>query len=70
MYFDNLTTIHYKATTNILTTTEPSNSTETLPAWSGFLFLIGCSFFWGSNYLPVKQCKYILSLNKILLMRL
>lgn len=31
-----------------------SNST-TLPAYSGFLFLIGSSFFYGSNYLPVKQ---------------
>ncbi|CAF0712887.1 unnamed protein product [Brachionus calyciflorus] len=31
-----------------------SNST-TLPTYSGFLFLVGSSFFYGSNYLPVKQ---------------
>ena len=33
-----------------------SNGTNTsLPAWSGFAFLFGSAFFWGSNYLPVKQ---------------
>ncbi|CAF1067569.1 unnamed protein product [Brachionus calyciflorus] len=31
-----------------------SNST-TLPTYSGFLFLVGSSFFYGSNYIPVKQ---------------
>jgi hypothetical protein len=33
-----------------------SNSTTSdLPEWSGYLFLLGCSFFWGSNFIPVKQ---------------
>lgn len=26
-----------------------------IPEWSGYLLLVGCSFFWGSMYLPVKQ---------------
>jgi hypothetical protein len=33
----------------------PSNSTANLPEYSGFLFLVGSSFFYGSNFLPVKQ---------------
>ena len=28
---------------------------ETLPEWGGFVLLGASSFFWGSNYLPVKQ---------------
>jgi hypothetical protein len=32
-----------------------SNSTTALPEYSGFLFLLGSSFLFGSNYLPVKQ---------------
>ena len=31
-----------------------SNSTN-LPQYSGFLFVLGSSVFYGSNYLPVKQ---------------
>ena len=37
---------------NLVTSNATHNS---LPSWSGFLFLLGSSFFWGSNYLPVKQ---------------
>ncbi len=25
------------------------------PVWSGFVFLLGSSFFWGSMFLPIKQ---------------
>jgi hypothetical protein len=33
-----------------------SNSTSSdLPEWSGYLFILGSSFFWGSNFVPVKQ---------------
>ena len=32
-----------------------SNSTDGLPAYSGFIFLLGSSLFYGSNYIPVKQ---------------
>lgn len=31
-----------------------SNSSS-LPAYSGYLFLVGSSIFYGSNFLPVKQ---------------
>lgn len=35
---------------------DSSNSTDHgLPTYSGFIFLLGSSFFYGSNYLPVKQ---------------
>lgn len=46
----NLTTPNFLANT----TTTPANS-STLPSWTGFIFLIGSSILYGSNYLPVKQ---------------
>ena len=44
-------------TTSLMTTTtHESNSTDSgIPSWAGFVFLLGSSFFYGSNYLPVKQ---------------
>lgn len=52
-----LTLIMDTTTTSwIETTTHDSNGTESaIPSWAGFVFLIGSSFFYGSNYLPVKQ---------------
>jgi hypothetical protein len=44
--------------TTIFETTLLTSKNETqnsLPSWSGFLFLLGSSLFWGSNFLPVKQ---------------
>ena len=32
-----------------------NRSNETLPEWAGFILIGASSFFWGSNYLPVKQ---------------
>ena len=62
MYFaDNSTTTGLDTTTTMSmttafnTTTSPSNNTHSLPSWSGYLFLLGSSVFYGSNYLPVKQ---------------
>jgi hypothetical protein len=43
-------------TSTLQTSLFTSNGTNTgLPAWSGFVFLFGSAFFWGSNYLPVKK---------------
>ena len=39
--------------TTLLTSSNATNNS--LPSWSGFVFLFGSAFFWGSNYLPVKQ---------------
>ena len=47
-------TILSTTTTLISTTLAPTSS---LPSWSGFLFLLGASFLYGSNYIPVKQYK-------------
>lgn len=41
----------YRNSTNGLS----GNSTETLPSYTGFFFLICSSVLYGSNYLPVKQ---------------
>lgn len=35
--------------------TSYENSSSSLPFYSGFLFLLGSSFLYGSNYVPVKQ---------------
>lgn len=32
-----------------------TTSGPSLPAYTGFFFLLGASFLYGSNYLPVKQ---------------
>jgi hypothetical protein len=40
-----------------------SNSTTDLPEYTGFLFLVGSSLFYGSNFLPVKQVFNYLFLN-------
>jgi hypothetical protein len=37
-----------------LSTDKAPNSDTGLPTWTGFIFLFGSSFFWGSIYLPVK----------------
>jgi hypothetical protein len=43
-------------TSTLQTSLLTSNGTNTgLPTWSGFVFLFGSAFFWGSNYLPVKK---------------
>jgi hypothetical protein len=44
-----LTTAITAATTKI-----PPTSLN-LPVWSGFILLLSSSFFWGSNYLPMKK---------------
>ena len=47
----------FSTTTSDLLSTTASGSTSNLPTWSGFLFLLGASFLYGSNYIPVKQYK-------------
>jgi hypothetical protein len=41
-------------TTTLISTTMASTDSK-LPEWSGYLFLVGCAVFWGSNFVPVKQ---------------
>ena len=40
---------------NQISTVAPTSNALDLPEWSGFIFLIGCAFFWGSSNVPVKQ---------------
>ncbi len=40
---------------NTTTSLPPSVNNDTLPSYTGFIFLIGSSILYGSNYLPVKQ---------------
>jgi hypothetical protein len=50
-----ITFLRFEPENHLLSNSSSNNTDIGLPTWSGFVFLLGSSFFYGSNYIPVKQ---------------